>query len=214
MERMKQFMGFPLLATNLWLLWVLQTQRGSEAVLLLLMLFLILGLCSWMYGSFHGHVRLLIVIVVIAGFAIGIIALRIRRMEPFQGIITPLGINQPVFNTNKIIWAPYFPEALESLRSQGKPVLLDFTASWCLTCQFNERTAINVPAVRNLLRDKGITPMKGDWTNSDPEITTVLKSFNRVGVPLVVYYPPGKETAPVVLPELLTEKIVLEALTK
>jgi thiol:disulfide interchange protein DsbD len=91
-------------------------------------------------------------------------------------------------------------------------VLVDFTASWCLTCQFNERTAIDVPAVRQLLQQKGIVAMKGDWTNSDPAITEVLKSFGRVGVPLVVFYPEGKESAPIVLPELLTERIVLEAL--
>jgi thiol:disulfide interchange protein DsbD len=113
-----------------------------------------------------------------------------------------------------IDWVPYSPEALESLRAQGKPVFLDFTASWCLTCQFNEKTAINLPSVRSLLREKGITAMKGDWTNSDPAITAALKSFGRVGVPLAVFYPAGKGSSPVVLPELLTEKIVLETLGK
>jgi len=98
--------------------------------------------------------------------------------------------------------------------SRGNRSSWIFSASWCLTCQFNERTAINVPAVRKLLREKGITAMKGDWTNSDPAITAALKSFGRVGVPLVVYYPPGKGSAPVVLSELLTEKIVLDALDK
>ena len=93
-------------------------------------------------------------------------------------------------------------------------MFLDFTASWCLTCQFNERTAINVPAVRQLIKEKGITAMKGDWTNANPAITAALKSFDRVGVPLVVFYPAGKGSEPMVLPELLTEKIVIEALGK
>jgi thiol:disulfide interchange protein DsbD len=93
-------------------------------------------------------------------------------------------------------------------------VLLDFTASWCLTCQFNERTAINVPAVRQLIKERGIIAMKGDWTNADPAITAALKSFGRVGVPLAVYYPKGKGSDPIVLPELLTQKIVIDALTK
>jgi thiol:disulfide interchange protein DsbD len=113
-----------------------------------------------------------------------------------------------------ISWVAYSPAALETLRAEGKPIFLDFTASWCLTCQFNERTAINVPAVRKVLKDQGITAMKGDWTNSDPAITAALKCFGRVGVPLAVYYPPGKGSAPIVLPELLTEKIVLDAIGK
>jgi thiol:disulfide interchange protein len=214
MERLKQFMGFPLLATNIWLLWVIQTQRGPGATLLLLSLFLILGFCAWIYGNFCGRIHLLIALALIGMITTGIIGQRIRRMVSFTGTFTPLGINQPVFNTNTIYWVPYSPSALESLRAEGKPVFLDFTASWCLTCQFNERTAINVPAVRKVIHEKGITAMKGDWTNSDPTITAVLKSFGRVGVPLAVYYPPGKGSEPIILPELLTEKIVLDAIGK
>ena len=83
-----------------------------------------------------------------------------------------------------------------------------------MTCQFNERTAINVPSVRQLIKEKGITAVKGDWTNADPAITAALKAFGRVGVPLVVFYPAGKGSEPIVLPELLTEKIVLDTLIK
>ena len=205
MERLKQFMGFPLLATNLWLLWVIQNQRGSEAVLLLLALFLVLGLCAWIYGSFHRHSLVLAALVLISAFTIGIVAQRIRGISPSGAIGS---IEKGLF------WIPYSKTSLDTLRAEGKPVFLDFTASWCLTCQFNERTAINVPAVRKILKDRGITAMKGDWTNSDPAITEALKSFGRVGVPLAVYYPPGRGSDPVVLPELLTEKIVLEALGK
>jgi thiol:disulfide interchange protein DsbD len=129
----------------------------------------------------------------------------IQRVSPVYA-----GVHSPTLNG--LSWTPFTPQALASLRAEGKPVLVDFTASWCLTCQFNERTAIDVPAVRQLLQQKGIVAMKGDWTNSDPAITEVLKSFGRVGVPLVVFYPEGKESAPIVLPELLTERIVLEAL--
>ena len=205
MERLKQFMGFPLLATNLWLLWVIQNQRGSEAVLLLLALFLVLGLCAWIYGSFPRHFLLLAALVLISAITIGIVAQRIRS-------ISPSGATGSI--EKGLSWVPYSKTSLDTLRAEGKPVFLDFTASWCLTCQFNERTAINVPAVRKILKDRGITAMKGDWTNSDPAITEALKSFGRVGVPLAVYYPPGRGSDPVVLPELLTEKIVLEALGK
>ncbi len=220
MERLKQLMGFPLLATNLWLLWVLQNQRGSNAVLMLLALFLGLGVCAWIYGAIahgtqtRGRASILIVTLLFAVYAVYQISRMIVRESPISGIFTPVGIGQPIFNTNTIYWQPYTPESLKLLRSSGTPVLLDFTASWCLTCQFNERTAINVPAVRQLLREKGITAMKGDWTNSDPAITAALKSFGRVGVPLVVFYPAGKGSEPVVLPELLTESIVLSILGK
>jgi thiol:disulfide interchange protein DsbD len=208
MERLKQFMGFPLLATNIWLLWVLQNQRGSGALLALLALLLILGFCAWVYGALPlastGLRRVsLILIILLLGGASPVLLKRILESEP---------LSPSSGSREGIDWIPYSSVALESLRAQGKPVFLDFTASWCLTCQFNEKTAINVPAVRSLLREKGITAMKGDWTNSDPAITAALKSFGRVGVPLVVYYPAGKGSDPILLPELLTEKIVLDAI--
>ena len=209
MERLKQFMGFPLLATNLWLLWVIQNQRGVEAVLLLLMLFLMLAFFAWIYGSIaaRAHALLLLLVLLLAGGATIAVARMIQQVSPVSS-----GVHSPTLNG--LSWIPFTPQALASLRAEGKPVLVDFTASWCLTCQFNERTAIDVPAVRQLLQEKGIVAMKGDWTNSDPAITEVLKSFGRVGVPLVVFYPEGKESPPIVLPELLTERIVLEALKK
>ena len=211
MERLKQFMGFPLLATDLWLLWVIQTQRGSDASLALLALFLLLGFCAWIYGS------LLSVAFPPARRVLGIFLLGLLLLGSIflvKRIGDALPVQESTHAGEGIAWVNYSPAALDALRSEGKPVFLDFTASWCLTCQFNERTAINVPAVRLFFRDHGITAMKGDWTNSDPAITAALKSFGRVGVPLAVYYPPGKGSEPVVLPELLTEKIVLETIGK
>lgn len=205
MEKFRQFMGFPLLATNLWLLWVIQSQRGSEAVLLLLALFLVLGFCAWIYGSWGGRLHLLVALTMLSAIAVGTVGQRIQGMSPPDASGS---------QDKGLVWVPYSPAALEALRGEGKPVFLDFTASWCLTCQFNERTAINVPSVRKLFKDRGITPMKGDWTNADPAITAALKSFGRVGVPLAVYYPPGKGSDPIVLPELLTESIVLESIGK
>jgi thiol:disulfide interchange protein DsbD len=210
MERLKQFMAFPLLATNLWLLWVLQNQRGGDAALILSALFLIIGFCAWALGALSASswnsawlIRILILLVAACSMFLG--SVRIAAMS-----LTP----KMTTTGDGIGWIPYSPQSLERLRDDGKPVFLDFTASWCLTCQFNERTAIDVPAVRKLMKERGITAMKGDWTNSDPEITDALRSFGRVGVPLALFYPSGKGSSPVILPELLTEKIVLEALGK
>ncbi|MEI6377977.1 MAG: thioredoxin family protein, partial [bacterium] len=186
------------------------------AALLLLALFLILGFCAWIYGSLSsGSARtrwvLLIAIALVSFVSISWV---MKRITQAAATSTATSVSSSEVSRDGISWVPYSPVSLDALRSEGKAVLLDFTASWCLTCQFYERTAINVPAVRSLLREKGITAMKGDWTNSDPAITAALKSFGRVGVPLVVFYPAGKGSAPVVLPELLTEKIVVEAIDK
>ena len=108
-----------------------------------------------------------------------------------------------------------FSEArLKRELAAGRNVFIDFTADWCITCKFNERTAINTPAVRALLAQKNIVPIKADWTNSNPEITAALKGFGRVGVPLYVLYPAADPSNPVVLPELLTESILVDALKK
>jgi thiol:disulfide interchange protein DsbD len=108
-----------------------------------------------------------------------------------------------------------FSEArLQAEIAAGKNVFVDFTADWCITCKFNERTAINTPAVRALLAQKNIVPIKADWTNANPEITAALKKFGRVGVPFYVIYPAADAANPIVLPELLTESILVNALKK
>jgi thiol:disulfide interchange protein DsbD len=98
------------------------------------------------------------------------------------------------------------------LSAEGKPLLVNFTASWCLTCLVNERNAFADSAVQAVFRGKGVTLMKGDWTNRDPAITQALTAFGRAGVPLYLVYngKPGS-TAPVVLPQILTAGVVRDA---
>jgi thiol:disulfide interchange protein DsbD len=106
-------------------------------------------------------------------------------------------------------WQPYDAARAAELAAAGRPLLVNFTASWCLTCLVNERNAFADSAVRQEFRAKGVTLMKGDWTNRDPAITRALSAFGRAGVPLYVAYnaKPGS-SAPLILPQLLTAGIV------
>ncbi|MCH2603715.1 MAG: thioredoxin family protein, partial [Pedosphaera sp.] len=102
-------------------------------------------------------------------------------------------------------------EAEQEARAAGKPVLIDFTADWCITCKANKRTSIEIESVRAVLKEHGVVAMTGDYTNKDPRITKVLHEHRRSGVPLVLVYSPG-ENKPEVLPVMLTPQIVLDAL--
>jgi len=105
---------------------------------------------------------------------------------------------------------PYKEETLAQLRAANKPVFIDLTADWCITCLANEKTALSREPVKQAFTDRGITYLKGDWTQYDPAITALLAKFGRNGVPLYLYYPAHGE--PVVLPQLLTPGIIIDAL--
>ena len=115
-------------------------------------------------------------------------------------------------------WEPFSPRRLAELRTQGKPVFVNFTAAWCITCLVNERVALRSPAVAEAFARKGVVYLKADWTNRSAEIASVLGSFGRSGVPLYVVYPaqPGQTAAPEpqVLPQILSEGAILEAIDK
>ena len=105
----------------------------------------------------------------------------------------------------------FTPERLAALRGEGKPVFVNMTAAWCVTCLLNERVALGSTDIRKVFADRGIVYLKGDWTRQDPAITAFLRSHGRDGVPLYVYFPTNGGT-PKILPQILTEAIVLSAL--
>jgi thiol:disulfide interchange protein len=109
-------------------------------------------------------------------------------------------------------WVAFSPEAIESSRRDGKAVFVDFTATWCITCQVNKRVALDQPEVVAKMKAMGVVRMQADWTRKDPIITEALARFGRNGVPLYVLYPASGD--PVVLPELLTPSVVLDHLAK
>ncbi len=206
MERVKQLMGFFLLATLLFLLWVIGAERGVEAIIWTACFLLALSLACWMKGVFlvptaSATARLVssvLVLVIVIGsglyFGAKFSSTKIASGE------TPLAGD----------WRPFTPERLQSELAQGHTVFVDFTAAWCLTCKFNEATVLESNAVREAFQRRGIIKFKADWTNADPAITKILKQFGRPGVPLYVLYPRGKD--PIVFPELLTKSIILDKL--
>jgi thiol:disulfide interchange protein len=108
-------------------------------------------------------------------------------------------------------WQPYSEAKVAELNAAGRPLLINFTASWCLTCMVNERNAFSDAAVQEIFRNKNVTLMKGDWTNRDPAITKALADFGRAGVPLYVVYNSKPGSEPIVLPQILTASVVESA---
>ena len=209
MLRVKQLMGFLLIATLLFLLSVLGAQRGVAAVIWTCAFLLVLSVVCWLKGVFmtpiasartRGSVILVIALLVI-GSAYYFIGEKLRSASLAASPTASTGSG----------WEKFTPERLASELQQGHPIFIDFTAEWCITCKFNESTVLETAAVRAAFSEHQIVKLKADWTNGDPAITKLLKQFGRPGVPLYVLYP-GGTAQPYVFPELLTKNIVLEKL--
>jgi thiol:disulfide interchange protein DsbD len=208
MVRVKQLMGFLLLATLLFLLAVLGAERGVEAIIWTACFLLVLSLACWIKGSFlvptasatSRFISLVLVLVLVLGGGYYFIG------EKFAAAKTISAETQTVGG-----WQPFTPQLLEIELKQGHAVFVDFTAAWCLTCKFNEANVLEAGAVRDAFQRHGITKIKADWTNADPAITKILKQFGRPGVPMYVLYP-GNHAEPILFPELLTQNLILEKL--
>jgi thiol:disulfide interchange protein/DsbC/DsbD-like thiol-disulfide interchange protein len=208
MERTKQFMGFLLLATLLFLLYVLGAQRGLDALIWASSFLLVLSIVCWMKGAFvtpvssarTRAVAIVLMLVLIAGSGFYFIGQRFAASKLADAGATATGE-----------WQPFTPARLESELKLGHAVFVDFTAAWCITCKFNEASVLESAAVRESFQRHNVTQLKADWTNGDPEITKLLQHFGRPGVPLYVLYPGGLDE-PVVFPELLTRGILLDKL--
>jgi thiol:disulfide interchange protein DsbD len=206
MLRFKQVMAFPMFATCVWLLWVLAQQIGIDAMALVLGGLVLAALAGWAFGlAQSGAKRWRWVALVAAPLALyGVFAMTLPGAAPARGGLAP--------SAGAAGWQPWNRSAEEALLAAGKPVFIDFTAAWCVTCQANKRLVLNREAVRSAFDSRGVTLLRADWTNRDDEITRELARFERNGVPLYVLY--DRSGAPHVLPELLTERIVLDALDR
>jgi len=194
MDQFKQFLAFPIYLSAVWLLWVVgrQTSIDIAAAVIVGLILLLMGLWIWKINS-KPTTRLIASFAISAALAAPLLALSETE-------------NEPEFTV-------YSPQLLAELRATNKPVFINLTADWCITCLVNERVALSSDKVLQLMRDNNITYLKGDWTNSDPEITELLQRFNRSGVPLYLIYPKGSGDAQV-LPQILTESMVIGYLNK
>jgi len=193
MERLRQFLAFPMYLSVAWLVWVLARQTDGNGVIYALSGLVMIAMAVWFHrvkkdATGEGRSGLAAVAVFIAVIIAG---------HSGRGVDVPA--------------VPFAGAELAALRAEGQPVFVNMTADWCITCKLNEQVALSSRAVQQALVEKKITYMKGDWTQRNAEITKFLRSFGRSGVPLYVYYPAGGAD-PVTLPQILTPSIVLEHL--
>jgi thiol:disulfide interchange protein len=212
MERAKQVLAFPMYAAAVWLVWVLAQQTDANAVAIVLGSMTTLALIVWAYEVTRyssAKVRCVTYVIFLVLF-IGVV------VASYGGITkhsyAQINAKQGSGKVRAKNWEPYSEQRLNALLADGKPVLLNFTAAWCISCLVNERIALSDPQVTDLLKSSGTTYLKGDWTNRDPEITRILAKFGRSGVPLYVHYAAGQGAQPHELPQILTPDIVIKAL--
>lgn len=202
MVRFRQAMAFPMYLTAVWLLWVLGRQAGVDAVAQALLGVVALGFAAWIAGLSGGWNRRIGVAAGIAG-ALAAIALLPSGGAPQASAATP----------GPAAHEAWSPERLAALRAEGRPVLVNMTAAWCITCLANEQVALSSSAFRDALAAHDVAYLKGDWTQRDSRITAYLANYARNGVPLYVVYPRGGGE-PEILPQLLTPALVDAALMR
>jgi thiol:disulfide interchange protein DsbD len=215
----KQFMGFLMMGTLIWLLYVLGKQLGMEAVIWTGGFLLMVGMACWLLGKYATlsasrrqlAVTWALVAVLLGGgywlFLEDIFAAR----DIISGNTTRTALEG---EQHGIQWRPFSLQQLDAELRGDAPVFIDFTADWCLTCKVNEKSVLTDRSVIEKFRTLNITAFKADWTTRNPEITQLLAKFGRSGVPLYVIFPPGRRSSPIILPEIITTGIVLDALAR
>jgi thiol:disulfide interchange protein DsbD len=195
MEKFKIAMGFPMLATAFWLMWL--SANDESAVLWLGLFLVVLALAAWIWGEF--------------------VQRAIRRKGWAAVLCVALLALDYAFvlhgHTSQILWQPWSPQAVQEAQRAGHPVLVDFTAKSCLTCQINKASSLEIDSTRAKLKQIGAVALVGDYTREDPAIGEELRRHDRSGVPLVLVYSKDPAKPPQVLPVLLTPSVVLAALT-
>lgn len=205
MVRLKELLAFPLLLTAIWLLWVLSLVTGADAAAGVLISLTGLYFAIWIGQRLSRPQTRQLILFIFASLSIALGVAGIRR-----GVETS---STQAVSASDDVWSKFSPEKVRAGLAEGRPVFIDFTAAWCITCKVNEKVALANSSVMEAFRAKNVLMLKADWTNSDPVITATLEKYGRAGVPLYLLFRPGTE-APEILPQILTPGIVLDALKK
>ena len=216
MEKFKIAMGFPMLATVVWLFNIATASYGKNVFWLGVFL-VVVAFAAWIFGEFfqrgrkHKVAAAIVALILLGGGYVFALEKELGWRTAIPETDTTGSLKE---SADGIDWQRWSPEAVAQARAEGKPVLVDFTADWCLTCQVNKQTSIEISSVRKKLKDINAVAFTGDYTRTPDNITTELKRYDRAGVPLVLVYPKNPDAQPIVLPEVLTPGIVLDALDR
>ncbi len=211
MDILKQAVSVPIFGTVIWLAWVIAQAYGANLLLALLAIFLVVAIAGWFLGRGPAKrwATSIAVLILAAVVAACFVAPKEFAAEPFSAPAASSSGSPVAVGT----WRPWSADAVNrDLASGQQPVFIDFTASWCLSCQVNERVALSQPEVMRAFENHNVELYKADWTREDPAITQALTELGRSGVPVYALYMPGQST-PTLLPQILTPGIVLNALS-
>ena len=197
MDTLRKFMAFPMLATVVWLVWVLGQQSGIDGAGALLILLVALGMVAWALSLAGTARRFMAPVSVLA------LALLAWTFVPHITNVAAAPMSTATASATGPQWQAWTPGAAEQLVASGRPVFVDFTAAWCVTCQYNKKTTLADADVQADFTAKNVALLRADWTRRDPAITAALAQLGRSGVPVYVLHAPGK--APVVFSEILGE---------
>lgn len=201
METLKQLLAFPLLLTCVWLLWVLGHQVGSDAVVVILAGAIAIAFGCWLWHKLPRSTMGQLLVRSLAAAAIAFALALAAQVKQFG-------------EAESSHWQDYSAQTLSELRAEARPVFVNLTADWCITCLANDRVALNTAAVKNVAAELDVAMLKGDWTNADPAITALLQQYGRSGVPLYLMYPSDAQADAEILPQILTPQIVVEAMRR
>ncbi len=213
MDATKQAMAFPLLGTIIWLLWVFGRQTGIDGVLYALIGLLLLAIALWSWGRWGTPYSSPRARVVAAIVALLLIPAAFYSAWIGSTLLAPSTALVADAKPTPGKWQPFSPERLAALQADGKHVFVDFNAAWCATCIVNRKMVLDRPDVMAAFKRGDVYLLEADWTRFDPEITKILATFGRSGVPLHVLYAPGAQT-PALVKDLVTTNDILGALAK